>query len=343
MAAVLATGTGDRETSGGRGVSRWRGPALIIGKLVLSLLVISLLVFLLTAAIPGDPARAVLGKAATPGQLRAFDAEHGLNAPLYLQYWHFITNLIRGNLGTSFASGQPVATVIGARFMRTFWLVLFAWLIAAVVAVPGGIFTGRRAGGLADSASSAAVLTVAALPEFVIGLLVVFIVAVKLRVLPVNSTTAGFSDSPWSGGDLNAYILPAVTIALTIIPYITRLARANAREVNSEPYVRAAILRGVPGNRLTFLHVLPNAAPPVVNALALQFAGSIGGVVVTETVFGFPGIGQLLVQAVGDRDLPVVQAITMIIGAVYVIVNALADEGVRALTPRLRSARQGSS
>jgi peptide/nickel transport system permease protein len=344
MAAVVATDAGNREASGRRGGSKGRVVALMIGKLVLSLLIISLLVFLLTAAIPGDPARAVLGKAATPAQLAAFDAEHGLNAPLYLQYWHFVTNLLQGNLGNSFASGQPVATVIGARFLRTFWLVLFAWLIAAAVAVPGGIWAGRRAGSVADSVSSGVVLTVAALPEFVIGLIVVFVVAVKLHILPVNSTLAGFSDSPWSGGDFSAYVLPAVTIALTIIPYVTRLARANAREVNSEPYIRAAILRGVPGSRLTFLHVLPNAAPPVVNALALQFAGSIGGVVVTETVFGFPGIGQLLVEAVGARDLPVVQAITMIIGTVYVVVNTLADEGVRALTPRLRSARaQGAA
>ena len=340
MAAVLTTDTGDREAGPGSGPGRRRGIALMIGKLVLSLLIISILVFVLTAAIPGDPARAVLGKAATPAQLVAFRAEHGLNAPLYLQYWHFLTNLLQGKLGTSFASGQSVTSVIGARLARTFWLVLLAWLIAAAVAVPGGIWTGRRAGGLADTVSSGLVLTVAALPEFVIGLLVVFLVAVKLRLLPVNSTTAGFSDTPW--GDLSSYVLPAITIALTIIPYVTRLTRANAREVNSEPYIRAAILRGVPGGRLTFLHVLPNAAPPVVNALALQFAGSIGGVVVTETVFGFPGIGQLLVQAVGDRDLPVVQAITMIIGAVYVIVNTVADQGVRALTPRLRSSQPQS-
>jgi peptide/nickel transport system permease protein len=304
------------------------------GKLVLSLLVISVLIFVLTAAIPGDPARAVLGKAATPGELAAFRAEHGLNAPIYQQYALFLWHLLQGRLGTSFASGQPVSAVIGARLLRTFYLVLLAWLIAAVVAVPGGIWTGRRAGSLVDSASSAIVLAVAALPEFVIGLLVVFVLAVRLRLLPVNSTAAGFSDTPW--GDLSAYVLPAVTIALTIIPYITRLTRANAREVNSEPYIRAAILRGVPGRRLTYLYVLPNAAPPVLNALALQFAGSIGGVVVTETVFGFPGIGQLLVQAVGERDLPVVQAITMVIGAVYVIVNTFADAGVRALTPRLR-------
>lgn len=319
----------------------WRGVALLIGKLLLSLLVISLLVFVLTAAVPGDPARAVLGKAATSAQLAAFRAEHGLNEPLYLQYVHFVAHLVQGKLGTSFASGQPVTAVIGARLMRTFWLVLIAWLIAVAVAVPGGIWTGRRAGGLADSVSSGVTLTVAALPEFVIGLIVVFIVAVRLRLLPVNSTTAGFGDSPF--GDFSAYVLPAITIALTIIPYITRLTRANSREVNSEPYIRAAILRGVPGSRLTFLHVLPNAAPPVVNALVLQFAGSIGGVVVTETVFGFPGIGQLLVQAVGDRDLPVVQAITMIIGTVYVLVNTFADLSVRALTPRLRSVRGGSA
>lgn len=339
MAAVVASDASSEDAGRRGGQRRLRAAAVLAGKVLLSLVVISIVVFCLTAAIPGDPARAVLGKAATPAQLAAFNAEHGLNAPLYLQYWHFITNLVRGNLGTSFASGQPVTTVIGARFLRTFWLVLFAWIIAAAVAVPGGIWTGRRAGGLIDSVSSGVVLTVAALPEFVIGLLAVFIVAVKLHVLPVNSTAAGFADSPWSADDFSSYVLPAVTIALTIIPYVTRLARANAREVNSEPYIRAAILRGVPGSRLTFLHVLPNAAPPVVNALALQFAGSIGGVVVTETVFGFPGIGQLLVQAVGDRDIPVVQAITMIIGTVYVIVNALADYGVRALTPRLRSAR----
>ena len=118
MATALATDADEREASGSRGVSRWRAAALLIGKLVLSMLVISLLVFLLTAAIPGDPARAVLGKAATPGQLAAFDAEHGLKAPLYLQYWHFVSNLLRGNLGTSFASGQSVVSVIGARFLR---------------------------------------------------------------------------------------------------------------------------------------------------------------------------------------------------------------------------------
>jgi peptide/nickel transport system permease protein len=318
--------------------ANWRALGWLAVRLVLSLLAISILVFLLTVAVPGDPARAVLGKAATPAQLKAFDAAHGLNAPLYEQFGRFLLHLVEGQLGTSYASGQPVSAVIGDRFERTFFLVLIAWVIAALVSIPVGMWTGRRAGSALDSAVSGTTLGLAALPEFVIGLLLVFIIGVKLGWLPVNSTAAGFATSPW--GDFTAYLLPAIAIALTIIPYITRLARANAREVDAEPYIRAAILRGVNGPRLTFLHVLPNAAPPVLNALALQFAGSIGGVVVTETVFGFPGIGQLLVQAVGERDLPVVQAITIIIGTVYVLVNTLADASVRALTPRLRPTQQ---
>lgn len=318
--------------------ARWRGPVWLAVRLVLSLLAISVLVFLLTVAVPGDPARAALGKAATAAQLKAFDVAHGLDAPLYEQFGRFLLNLGQGRLGTSYASGQAVAAVIGARFERTFFLVLIAWLIAALVSIPVGIWSGRRAGSLADSAVSGTTLGLAALPEFVIGLLLVFIVGVRLGWLPVNSTAAGYATTPW--GDFSSYVLPAIAISFTIIPYITRLARANAREVDSEPYIRAAILRGVHGPRLSILHVLPNAAPPVLSALALQFAGSIGGVVVTETVFGFPGIGQLLVQAVGSRDLPVVQAITIIIGAVYVLVNTLADAGVVALTPRLRPTQQ---
>jgi peptide/nickel transport system permease protein len=320
---------------------RWRGLAEYLRlavRLVLSLLAVSVLVFLLTIAVPGDPARAALGKAATSAQLKAFDAAHGLDAPLYEQFGRFLLHLVQGQLGTSYASGQSVAVAIGARFERTFFLVLIAWLIAALISIPVGMWSGRRAGSAADSVLSGTTLGLAALPEFVIGLLLVFIVGVKLGWLPVNSTAAGYATTPW--GDFSSYLLPAIAIAFTIIPYITRLTRANAREVDSEPYIRAAILRGVHGPRLTFLHVLPNAAPPVLSALALQFAGSIGGVVVTETVFGFPGIGQLLVQAVGSRDLPVVQAITIIIGAVYVLVNTLADAGVRALTPRLRPTQQ---
>jgi peptide/nickel transport system permease protein len=179
---------------------RWRAPAEYLRlavRLVLSLLAVSALVFLLTVAVPGDPARAALGKAATPAQLKAFDAAHGLDAPLYEQFGRFLQHLVQGQLGTSYASGQSVATAIGARFERTFYLVLIAWLIAALISIPVGMWSGRRAGSAADSVLSGATLALAALPEFVIGLLLVFIVGVKLGWLPVNSTAAGYSTTPW--------------------------------------------------------------------------------------------------------------------------------------------------
>ena len=307
-------------------------------KLVVSLFLVSLLVFLLTVGIPGDPARAVLGKAATPAELVAFRAVHGLNHPLWLQYWDYVRGLLHGNLGTSYAAPVPVTSLVMTRLARTLFLVLFGWTMAAVVSLTAGLASARRSGRWSDSIVSVTTLIVSATPEFMIGLLLIFIVGFHLRLLPVDSSVAGFYDVPWPA--LSSYVLPSVAVALTIAPYITRLTRANAREVISEPYIRAALLRGVAGGRLTVRHVLPNAAPPVVNALALQFAGSIGGVVVTETVFGFPGIGQLLVQSVSERDLPVVQAIALIIGGTYVLINVLADAVVRVVTPRLAAAQR---
>lgn len=306
-------------------------------KLVVSLLAVSLLVFLLTVGIPGDPARAVLGKAATPSELVAFRAAHGLDHPLWAQYWDYLGQLLRGNLGTSYAAPVPVTSLVTDRLLRTLFLVLFGWTLAAIVSVSVGLASARRAGRWSDSVVSVLTLVASASPEFMTGLLLIFVFAFHLGWFPVDSSLAGFYNTPWPA--LSSYVLPGVAVAFTIAPYITRLTRANARDVISEPYIRAALLRGVGGARLTGRHVLPNAAPPVVNALALQFAGSIGGVVVTETVFGFPGIGQLLVQSVSERDLPVVQAIALIIGGTYVFINVMADAVVRLVTPRLRAAQ----
>jgi peptide/nickel transport system permease protein len=302
-------------------------------KLLGSLIVITFVIFLLTDVIPGSPARAVLGKSATPGEIAAFERLHGLDNPLWQQYWDYLTSIFRGQLGTSFG-GATVSSLVVPRLIRTFYLVLMGWLLAGLIAVPLGLWSGRRSGRASDTTVSFGTLAVGATPEFMIGLLLLFLLADKAGLFPTDSSAAGFHQSPWS--DFSAYVLPAIAIALTIIPYITRLARANSREVMGEPYIRSAVLRGIGGSRLTGRHVLPNAAPPVVVALALQFAGSIGGVVVTETVFGFPGIGQLLVNAVGDRDIPVVQAIALIIGGTYVIINVVADAVVRAVTPRTR-------
>jgi peptide/nickel transport system permease protein len=305
-----------------------------IAKLLLSLIAISLVIFLASSVIPGDPARAILGKDATQSQIDAFRQEHSLDESVFTQYGKFVGNALHGDFGVSYAANQPVQDVIGDRLERTLALVVFGWIVATLVAIPIGLASGKRRGKRSDMAVSFVTLAVGALPEFVIAILLVLIFGVWLRWLPVDSSAAGFSTNPFDA--FESYVLPAITVALTIVPYVIRLTRANAREVVSEPYVRSAVLRGISGARLTNRHILPNAAPPVVNVLALQFVGSIGGIVVTETVFGFPGLGQLLVQSVGTRDLPVVQAIALILGVFFVVVNIIADAVVVLITPKLR-------
>lgn len=308
----------------------------LLVKLVLSLLAVSILVFALTVAIPGDTARATLGKDATAEQLVAFRQIHGLDRPVTAQYTAWLTDFVSGDWGRSYASEAPVRELIVPRLQRTLVLVVAGWLLAALVAVPLGLASAVRAGRRFDLMGSAATLLIGALPEFVIGILLVLVFGVWLDWFPVESSAVGLVSNPLDA--FSSYVLPAIAVALTIVPYILRLTRANARDVISEPYVRAAVLRGLPRRTVTAGHVLPNAAPPVVNALGIQLVASIGGVVVTETVFGLPGIGQLLVQAVGTRDVPVVQAIALIIGAAFVLVNVLSDAIVALLTPKLRSA-----
>jgi peptide/nickel transport system permease protein len=308
----------------------------LVVKLVVSLFAVSLVVFAFTAAIPGDPGRAILEKTATPDQVAAFDQLHGLNKPVVERYTNWLEDFVQGNWGTSYASPVPVADTIRPRLARTLVLATAGWLIAVAVAIPVGLYAGKRAGRKSDLLVSLITLSVGALPEFAVGLVLALVFAGTLGWLPVDSSAVGLAAQPWNAA--TAYILPSVTLALLIVPYILRLTRANTREVVSEPYVRSAVLRGVSGRSLTMRHILPNAAPPVVNALALQFVGSIGGVVVTEAVFGFPGIGQLLVESVGTRDIPTVQAIALVIGTFFVVVNLLADLVVLLITPRLRAA-----
>lgn len=304
----------------------------IAAKLILSLAAISVIVFVLMA-IPGDPARDILGQYATADQIAAFNREHGLNSPLVVQYWRWLSGIVRGDWGFSYQAGAPVWDLIAPRLARTLVLVAMAWLLNAVVALPVGLVAGMRVRGRADILLSLATLSLAALPEFVIGLLLIVIFGITLHVLPVDSTAA---DGVGPLSALPSYILPACTIALALIPYTLRLTRANAREVTGESYVRSAVLRGIGEPALSLRYVLPNAAPPVINALALQLAGLIGGVVVAETVFGFPGLGQLLVQAAGSRDAPVVEALALMIGGFFVVVNLVADAIVVLVTPKLR-------
>jgi peptide/nickel transport system permease protein len=311
-----------------------RTPYLIrqLVKLVVTLFAITIVIFGLTA-IAGDPARDILGQYATDDQVAAFQVEHGLNRPVPIRYLHWLGGVLHGDLGISYQSNGPVWQVIEPRLWPSVVLVLFSWILTVLVAVPVGLVSGVRLRGRRDATVTFVTLIVAAFPEFVIGLILAIVFGVWLAWLPVDSTAVsagGLFDSP------QAYVLPGITIALGTVPYIIRLMRANARDVASESYIRAAVLRGVTEPSLSLRHILPNAAPPVVTALGLQFAGLIGGVVVAETLFGFPGVGQLLAQSAASRDAPVVEALALLIGTVFVVANLVADAIVVYVTPKLR-------
>jgi peptide/nickel transport system permease protein len=208
-------------------------------------------------------------------------------------------------------------------------------LLAIPLAFVIGIYTGQRAGRRSEVGISLVTLLLNSMPEFVVGFILLVIFGVHFGVLPIESSGASYG-SGWT--EVEAYVLPVLTLVLLLTPYMTRMIRANVRDVQAQPYVRSALLRGVSPGRLAWRHIAPNASLPVVNVIALTLADLIGGVVVVETVFGFPGVGQLLVQSVTGKDIPTVQTLTLLIGAGFVVLNFVADGVVLLLNPRLRRA-----
>jgi peptide/nickel transport system permease protein len=208
-------------------------------------------------------------------------------------------------------------------------------LIAVPLAFVLGVFAGQRGGRRSDLAVSLGALFVNSLPEFVVGLTLLVVLAVQLGWFPIESSGAAVGVGY---AELEAYILPVLTLAIVLTPYMARMVRANVRDVLDQPFVRSAVLRGVPRRAIVWRHVVPNASLPVVNVVALSMAELIGGVVVIETVFGFPGIGKLLVDSVGSKDIPTVQIITLVMALGYVLLNLAADLVVLVLNPRLRAA-----
>jgi peptide/nickel transport system permease protein len=221
------------------------------------------------------------------------------------------------------------------RLARSVTIAVAAMLVAVPLALLLGTWLGRRSGTKTDVGSSFVLLLLNSLPEFVIGLLALTLLGVLLGVLPEESSGALFG-SGWTA--VKAYILPVLTLVAVVTPYMARMARVQVRETLGQPYVRTAVLRGVGPRRLTWRHIVPNASIPVVNVVALNMAELLGGLVVVEVVFAFPGLGQLLVDSVQGKDIPVVQAVALLAALGFVVINALADAVVLALNPRLRTA-----
>jgi peptide/nickel transport system permease protein len=314
------------------GVARHFAGAIALG--VATLFVVSVVTFLATNVVPTDTARIALGRSATEEQLQQFREQQHLDEPVVERYGSWLAGFLTGDWGTSAVNRREVADEVLPRLGRTVIIGTAAMAIAIPLAFLIGVHTGQRSGRRLDLGVSIGTLFLNSLPEFVIGLSLLMLLGVKLGLLPVESSAILLGEG-WQ--KVEAYILPILTLVFVMTPYLTRMVRVNVRDVVGQPFVRSAVLRGVPRGLVTRRHVVPNATLPVISVIALSMAELIGGIVVVETLFGFPGVGELLVESVLASDIPVVQAIALIVAFGYVALNLLADAALVSMNPRLRT------
>jgi peptide/nickel transport system permease protein len=301
-----------------------------------TLLLISIITFGATNAVPSDPARSALGKTASQADLAQYRKQEGLNRPVVTRYFTWLGNYVRGDWGTSvLADKTKVSSEVVPRMLRTLLLAVIAMAISIVLAFWIGVSTGRRSGRFGDLVTSIVTLIFNSMPEFVTALAILVLFGVEFTWLPIESGSGIFYGDLWDA--VKSFAMPTITLVLVLTPYLTRMVRANVREILQQPMVRGAVLRGLPPRQVLWRHVVPNAGVPVINVMALTLADVLAGVVAIETVFSFPGIGQLFVTSVLAKDLPVVQAVALVVGAGFVLLNLLADLALLAIDPRLRT------
>lgn len=307
-----------------------------LGLGLLTVIVISLLIFVGVEALPGDLAEAILGQEATPETVAAFRKELKLDLPPHVRYFSWLADFMRGDLGTSLANRRPVAELIEWRFANT----IFLASVSAVIAVPIAIFLGILAAlyrnSVFDRSISMATLSAISFPEFFIAYILIALFSVKMTIFP---SIANISEHMNFGQKIYAIILPCLTLAMVVTAHMMRQTRAAIINILSSSYIEMARLKGLKRLRVIVLHAFPNALSPVINVVALNLAYLVVGVVIVEVVFVYPGLGQLLVDSVSKRDIPVVQASGLIFAATYIGLNLLADILSILSNPRLRNPR----
>ena len=289
------------------------------------LLGVATLVFSLIHLIPGDPAQAMLGEAASPEDIADLRARLGLDRPLVEQYGSFLRGAVRGDLGTSLRTSQPVTTMIAERLPATFELAAAAMLFAVAAALPLGIVAAVWRGTGIDHGAMTLALMGISIPNFWLGPLLAIVFAVELGWLPVSGR-----------GTLGHLVLPAISLGAALAAILARMTRATLLEELREQYVQAARARGSSRVRAVVAHAFRNSLIPVVTLIGLQFGAVLTGAVITETIFAWPGIGRLLIQSIGFRDYPLVQGCILLIAVTYVGVNLLTDLVYGVLDPRIR-------
>jgi ABC-type dipeptide/oligopeptide/nickel transport system permease component len=300
----------------------------LIRRLLLTLPVllgVATLVFALIHLVPGDPAQSMLGEGASQEEVERLRHALGLDRPLLVQYQAFLAGLVRGDLGSSFRYGTPVTREIGDRLFRTFQLAFAAMVVAVLFAVPLGILAAVFRGTAVDHAAMTLALAGISMPNFWLGPLLAILFAVRLGWLPVAGT-----------GSLAHLVLPAITLGAALSAILARMTRASLLEELRELYVLAARARGASRLRAIVRHAFRNSLIPVVTIIGLQFGAVLTGTIITETIFAWPGVGRLLIQAINFRDYPLVQGCILFISFTYVMMNLLTDVTYGLLDPRIR-------
>ena len=304
-----------------------------LGIALITLVIVSFAVFFATALLPGDVAQILLGQAATPEAVAGLREAMGLNEPAFLRFLHWLGGLVSGDLGTSYVNNMPVTELIGDRLSNSLKLAGVTTVISVPIALSLGIGAAMWRGSVFDRLVSILTISVISVPEFMVATLAVLIFAVWLGWLPALSYGADVSS--W-GTMLRAYAMPVITLGFVVSAQMIRMTRAAVIETINTPYVEMALLKGASRRRMVLVHALPNALGPIANAVALSLSYLVGGVIIVETIFNYPGVAKLMVDAVATRDLPLIQSCAMIFCVSYLLLITLADLIAILANPRLR-------
>lgn len=305
-----------------------------VGSALLTLLLVSAVIFTISGLLPGDAAQEILGQTATQEQVAALRQEMGLDRPALTRYVEWLVSIVTGDPGMSYVANMPVAEIISDRLPNTLKLAGITAVVSVVIALTIGVISAINRGGRIDRVLNVVTLSLVATPEFLVATLGVLLFSVTLLWLP--SIALVKADASW-GDMLRSLALPIMSLTSVVVAQMARMTRAAVADQLDRPYVEMARLKGVPFSRIVLFHVLPNAIGPIVNAMALSLSYLFGGALIVETIFNYPGLASLMVNAVTSRDMPLLQSCAMIFCGTYLVMVLIADVIAILANPRLRA------
>lgn len=309
---------------------------MVLKRLVLmlpTLLAVSILVFLVIHLVPGNPAEIMLGQAATPESIAALQQQLGLDLPLHVQYWNWLSSALRGDFGVDFRSNEPLSQILIRRLPVTAELALLSTVISVAVSLPLGILAAVNRRGVGNKVSSVLALLGISIPRFWMGIMLIMLFSLHFGWLP-SSGYVPLTEDLW--GNIRHMILPSMSLAIGSSAILTRIVRASMLEVLTENYINVAHAKGLTKQLIVLRHALPNASIPIVTIIGMQMGYLLGGAVVIEEVFALPGIGRLTIGGVFSRNYPVVQGSVLLLAFIFLVVNLITDIAYMYLNPQIR-------